>query len=183
MESISLPTRFVQPDVVTTQFHIRPGDTVADFGAGSGYFLPAVAEATGPEGKVYVCEIQKGLIEKLGEHVRTAGWAHVVPVWGDVEAAEGVAIPPESVDVAMLVNTFFMFEDTQAALATIDRTLRPGGKLCLVDWSESFAGLGPSPEMVVVKQDAIDTLETFGYTLETEFPAGEHHYGLAFRKP
>lgn len=182
MDSTTLPKRFVQPDVVVSHFHIRPGDTVADLGAGSGYFLPALAAAVGPEGRLFACEIQKPLVEKLGEYIRTAGWDQVAPVWCDLEAEQGSKLAEASVDIGVLVNTLFLLEDKATALTEIDRIVRPGGKVCVIDWSESFAGLGPSPDMVITKGEVTDLFEGQGWTLETEFPAGEHHYGLAFRK-
>ncbi len=181
-EQVRLPTRFVQPDTVTSHFHIRPGDTVADIGAGGGYFVPALAAAVGSEGQVYACEIQKCLIEKLGEYIRSAGFTQVAPIWCDVESPEGTKLPAESVDIVVLVNTLFLLSDTSAAMTEIIRILRPGGKVCVVDWSESFAGLGPSEDMVLPPAQVTDLFESRGLQLESEFPAGDHHYGLSFRK-
>lgn len=174
--------RFVEPSVVSTHFHIRPNDTVADFGAGSGYFLSALHDAVGDTGVVYACEIQKQLIERIGDMARSSGLSSVKPVWGDLEAAGGIAIPDQSVDVGILINTLFVLADKETALAEIKRTLRPGALLYVIDWSESFQGLGPSPAMVITEQATIDLLEMNGFTLETTYPSGDHHYGLAFRK-
>lgn len=180
--SVTLPTRFVEPDVVVSHFHIRSHDTVADLGAGSGYFLPALAAAVGPDGRVYAAEIQKNLVERLGDTIRAAGWSQMSPLWCDIEAPENVPIPAESVDVAIMVNTLFLLEDKAAAVATIDHMLRPNGRVCVVDWTESFQGLGPSDDMVVTQAAATDLFEGAAYALETTFPAGAHHYGLLFRK-
>jgi hypothetical protein len=51
----------------------------------------------------------------------------------------------------------------------------------VVDWEDSFGGMGPHPDCVICKQAAIDLFEAAGFILEREYPAGEHHYGLAFR--
>lgn len=183
MDTITLSNRFVQPEVVTSHFHIHEGDTVADFGCGSGYFTPALVEAVGPEGRVFTCDIRKNIIDRIGDLIRVAGWQNVAPMWCDIEAPGGVQLPDGELDVGVLINALFLFEDKSAALQEIDRTIRPGGKLCVVDWTESWAGLGPSDDMVVSKDEAIDMLEAMGYQLEREFAAGGHHYGLAFRKP
>jgi precorrin-6B methylase 2 len=65
-------TGFVVPEIVVSHFHIKDGDTVADFGAGSGYFLSALSKRT-ENGRVYACEIQKGLVEKISEQARRLG--------------------------------------------------------------------------------------------------------------
>jgi ubiquinone/menaquinone biosynthesis C-methylase UbiE len=175
--------RFVAPSVVATHFHIRPGETVADYGAGTGYFVPELAAAVGREGRVYAVEIQKNLVETLGTLVRERHFDQVQVLWGDLETPQGTKIPAESVDVGIMVNILFQLEDKTGALAEIDRTLRSGARLFVIDWSESFGGLGPQPGDVVTKESARAIVESMGYVLDREFPSGDHHYGLQFRKP
>ena len=174
--------RFVNPATVVTHFHIREGDTVADFGAGSGYFIEMLVKLVGEKGVVYACEIQKDLVVKLGQIAHKKGMAQVRPLWCDIEELDGSKIPDGEVDVAILVNTFFQLEDKQTALQEIRRTLRNGGKLFIIDWSESFGGLGPQPSQVVSQEDARAFAEQEGFVFDTSFDAGDHHYGLSFRK-
>lgn len=173
--------RFVVPETVATHFHLHEGDTVADFGAGSGFFLPSLVSLVAEEGRVYACEIQRTLVEKMGAFVRQKGWHNIDVLWCDVEAAGGVKIADSTLDAGILVNTLFQIEDKATCLTEIHRTLRPGGKLLVIDWTESFAGLGPAPDAVVTAAEVIDMCESHGFVYEREFPAGEHHYGLAFR--
>ena len=175
--------RFVDPDTVSTHFYIKEGDTVADFGAGGGYFMEILAKLVGTEGKMYACEIQKELSIKLGDAARSKGLAQVHPLWCDVEELGGSKIPDEELDVAIVVNTFFQFEDKDIALQEMLRTLRSGGKLFIIDWSESFNGLGPQAGHVVSELDAKAFAEKQGFVFERAFDSGDHHYGLAFRKP
>ena len=178
-----IPGRFVVPGIVTTHFHLREGDTVADFGAGSGYFLQALSEAVGATGRVYACEIQRELVEKLGNTARLQNLTNVDPIWCDIEEPNGVKIASGALDAVVLINTLFQIEDKNTALSEVLRTLRPGGKLLLIDWSESFGGLGPQPYQVVSQSDAQSLVETAGLVFERSFDAGDHHYGLAFKKP
>ena len=173
--------RFVIPENVATHFHLHEGDKVADFGAGGGFFLPVLTSLVGESGRVYACEIQRPLVEKMGALVRQKGWSNVDILWGNLEAAGGIKLADDTLDAGLLVNTLFQIEDTDTCLAELQRTLRPGGKLLVVDWTESFAGLGPAPSAVVPAATAIDLCESNGFVYEREFPAGEHHYGLAFR--
>ncbi len=185
MEPTSSPLvtgRFVIPQLVATHFHLRPGDSVADFGAGSGYFIETLAGLVGEGGHVYACEIQKNLVEKIGDMARAKGLAQVQPLWADVEELGGSKMPDQSLDAAIMVNTYFQFDDRQSALREVLRTLRSGGKFFLIDWSESFGGLGPQPEQVVTAETAQAEAETAGFVFEHAFDAGDHHYGFAFRK-
>jgi ubiquinone/menaquinone biosynthesis C-methylase UbiE len=174
--------KFVVPDLVTSHFHLRPGDLVADFGAGSGFFLKPLTTAVGPEGKVYACEIQKQLVERLTELAHTLGLENVHPVWCDLEEANGIRIDSQTLDAAILVNTLFQIQDKSAGVTEMLRTLRTGGKFFVIDWTESFGSMGPTPDAVVARDAAVALLESHGCILETEFPAGEHHYGLHFKK-
>lgn len=181
---MSLPglKQFVVPEVVLSHFHLRAGDVVADFGAGSGYFLAPLERAVGSSGVVYACEIQKQLVDKLSAVAAEQHLTTVRPLWCDLEESHGIPIATGTLDVALLINALFMLEDKPAAIAEMARTLRSGGTFIVIDWTESFAGLGPQPAMIVTAAVARDLFETAGFTFEREFPAGEHHYGLAFKK-
>lgn len=175
--------RFVEPSIVVTHFHLREGDQVADFGAGVGFFLRVLSEAVGPSGRVYACEIQRELVEKLGTVARSEGLNNVDPIWCDLEETNGVKIADNALDVVVLINTLFQLENKAATISEVARTLRPGGKFFVVDWSESFGGLGPQPGDVISSVAAQSLVESGHFVLERSFDAGDHHYGLAFKKP
>jgi len=175
--------RFVVPDIVISHFHLRTGDKVADFGAGSGFFASGLSHAVGNEGRVYLLEIQKNLIEACEEVVRKQHLSNTEILWCDLEKEGGSKIEDGTLDAGILVNTLFQFEDKAVAVNEIVSDLRSGGKLFVVDWSESFGGLGPQVGTVFSAEQATDLCEAAGLVLETDFDAGDHHYGLAFRKP
>ena len=110
------------------------------------------------------------------------GLLNIHPIWCDLEEAQGIKISDSLLDAGILVNTLFMIEDKAAAIKEIGRTLRSGGKLFVIDWTESFGSLGPQPARVVSPEEAKALFENYGFIYEREFPSGEHHYGLAFRK-
>jgi len=80
-----------------------------------------------------------------------------------------------------MVNTLYQFEEREAAAVEIRRILRTGGKLMIVDWSETVPGLGPTPDRLLTQDDCKALFESHGFIFERDFLAGEHHYGLAFR--
>jgi ubiquinone/menaquinone biosynthesis C-methylase UbiE len=173
--------RFVTPATVSSHFHFKPGDAVADFGAGSGFYLPLLAAMVAPDGQVVACEIQKNLVEKLADLVRVQGLSRVTPLWCDLEEPEGCQLRDGMLDGGILVNTLFQLEDKHTALTEIRRVLRTGAVLHIVDWTESWGGLGPAPQHVVPLSAAIELGEAHRFLFEREYPAGDHHYGAAFR--
>ncbi len=181
MQSLTGGKRFVNPQTVVSHFHLREGDVVADFGAGSGYFVELFAEKVGSSGKVYACEIQKDLVEKIGNLARTKNFSNIYPLWCDLEVAKGIKIADGALDVGVLINTLFQLEDKKSALLEIKRTLRTGGKLYIIDWTDSFSGLGPQQSEVYTEAEARALLEELGFVFENTFDAGDHHYGILFR--
>lgn len=181
MDTSTTTTRFVQPEVVSSHFHIQPGSVVADLGAGSGFFIPSLAHAVGDNGLVYACEIQKSLVEKISEMGRTQYGDTIRALWCDIDEKDGLPLEDNSVDVAVLINTLFLLEKKDDAAQEISRIVRPGGRLYVVDWKEPFDGLGPRQDMLITETEASDLFETHHFTLESHYPAGAHHYGLSFR--
>lgn len=172
---------FVVPEMVISHFHIKDGDTVADFGAGSGHFLAELARRVG-SGRVYACEIQKALVEKIGEQARSTGLHNIHPLWCDLEEPNGVKVQDGALDVGVLANTLFQIEDKEAAVKEMNRTIHVGGRLVIIDWTDSFNGMGPAAYHVITQEEATALLESNGFVLEQAFPAGSHHYGVIFRK-
>ncbi len=174
--------QFMSPEAVVTHFHLREGDVVADFGAGAGYFARLLGTLVGAEGKVYACDIQKGLVDKIAQVARDAHLTNIYPLWCDLEEPQGTKLADGILDVGLLINTLFQMEERKTALIECARTIRKGGKFIVIDWSDSFGGLGPHPKDVVTEDQAKILIEAAGFTYERSFPAGDHHYGLAFRR-
>ncbi len=180
MDPISA-SNFVIPEVVASHFHLKEGDVIADFGAGGGNFLRALSTRVG-DGRVYACEIQKCLVEKISQEVRSQHLHNVYPLWCDLEEPKGVPLKDGELDVGILINTLFQIEDKNAVASEIKRLIRTGGRLMVIDWTDSYGGLGPHATHIFSETNTKSLFETNGFVLEQTYPAGAHHYGLAFRK-
>lgn len=174
--------KFVEPMAVCSHFHLREGDVVADFGAGSGHYMKPLSDAVGVSGKVYLCEIQKNLVDALGNRAHELRLTNVHPVWCDLESVGGTKLQDGVLDAALLSNTLFQLMNKEVAFAEIARAMRKGAKLFIIDWTGSFGGLGPHPDHVIREDAARAFGERLGFSYDRSFPAGEHHYGLALRK-
>lgn len=110
---------------------IRPGETVADIGAGTGLLTLLLAKATGPAGKVYAQDIIPEFVKHLGGRAAAEGLRNVVPTLGKEDSAE---LPRASLDVAFICDTYHHFEYPKTMMATIHAALKPGGRLVIVDF-------------------------------------------------
>ena len=174
--------RFLDPERVVTHFLLKPGDSVGDFGAGSGFFEKALSRAVGDEGKVFAFEIQKQLVEKIAEMSRVEHLGNVEVIWCDLEAEQGCKLEDGALDAAIMVNTLFQLQDKATALDEVARVTRKGGNIFIVDWRESFGGVGPHENDVMTEDAAKKFCEEHGLGFERSFDVGDHHYGLAFKK-
>lgn len=175
-------TDFMNPRMVISHFHLHPGDAVADFGAGAGHYLGALSQEVGSSGTVYACEIQKGLVEGLTKRIAHERLSNTHALWCDLEKIGGTKLKDGLLDAGILMNTLFIIENKEVALKEMHRVIRPGGKLFVVDWTDSFRNMGPHPSQVVTEAMAKELVEENGFTVERDFPAGDHHYGLAFKR-
>jgi ubiquinone/menaquinone biosynthesis C-methylase UbiE len=131
---------------------------------------------------VYACDIQKSLVEALTKRSQDERLSNVHAVWCDLEAPGGTKFRDGFLDAGLLINTLFQIENKEAALTEIARVIRKGGKLILIDWSESFGGMGPHYTQVLHEEQAKSLLMAHGFVCERDFPSGDHHYGLVFSR-
>jgi ubiquinone/menaquinone biosynthesis C-methylase UbiE len=119
------------PDLALRLLRIRRGSTVADIGAGSGYWTIRLAKSVGPMGKVYASDIQAGMLTLLQQNVARAKIDSVIPVLGAVDDPK---LPAESIDLAIMVDVYHEFSEPQKMLQRIREALKPDGRLVLLEY-------------------------------------------------
>ena len=123
---------YVKRQEITRAVGLRPGDAVADIGAGTGLFTQLFAEKVGPKGTVYAVDIAPAFVKYIAEQAKLHGHERVVKtVLNTQDSAE---LPPGSIDVAFTCNTYHHFEHPEKMLASIHRALRPSGRLVVIDF-------------------------------------------------
>lgn len=173
---------FSDPVKNIEQCRIQAGWDIADLGAGSGFYTIAAAKALHATGRVYAIDAQKELLSKLKNQATKQGLYNVEVIWGDIEKSNGTKLRDSSIDLALLCNVLFQLENKENIIAEIKRILKPAGRVLVVDWLDSFGGVGPKQNVVVKKDVVIGKFEKSGFHLEKQISAGEHHYGLIFKK-
>ena len=173
---------FADPRLNLQRLNLVPGQTVADFGAGSGAYALAAAELVGPTGRVYAVEIQSGLLEVIKRAAIERGLNNLELVWGDIERAGGAGLADNLVDVVIVSNVLNQAKSRYTLALEVKRLLKPGGRVAVIEWSGSFGGLGPTPADIVLPETVKETFASAGLSFSADFPAGDHHYGLIFVK-
>lgn len=173
---------FSDPIKNIEQCGIQSGMDIADFGAGSGHYSMAASRALMSTGRVYAIDIDKDLLSRLKNTSTKEGLYNIEIVWGNVEKPGGAKLRDASVDLVFMCNLLFQLEDKVGAIKETKRILRPNGRILVVDWSDSFGGLGPRPTDVVKKMKAKELFEKQGFVIDREISAGAHHYGIIFKK-
>lgn len=172
----------MDPVVTLNACNLQTTDTVADFGAGSG-FVARAAAALVPHGQVFAIEINRDIVARLNREVEDNKIKNIHTLWGDIEVKGGTQLKDASADFVIISNVMFHIDDKAGCITEATRVLKQGGRLLLVDWTESFAGMGPAPHHVFTQVLAESLLNTMGYTkLSDRIPSGEHHYGVLFKK-
>ncbi len=173
---------FSDPESNIQQFGLSAGMQVADFGSGSGFYSLALARTVAPSGKVYAVDIQKDLLQKLKNGARENHLSNIDIIWGDLEHLGGTKLRENSIDAVVIANLFFQIENKDGLCLEARRVLRANGRVLVVDWEASFAGIGPLEKDVIPKIKMTSLFHDHGFILDREIQAGAHHYGLIFRK-
>jgi ubiquinone/menaquinone biosynthesis C-methylase UbiE len=173
---------FSDPKKNVKELGLSEGSTVADFGSGSGHYVMALSDVVGDSGRVYAIDLQQALLQKVKNMATEDGKENVDVLWGDIESIGGTKLDDESVDAVIIANTLFQIEDKETTIMEIRRVLKDAGKLLVVDWSDSFGGMGPQPDDIIVESNARKMFIEKGFKYDRDFDAGGHHYGLIFHK-
>lgn len=171
---------FSNPENNVSQLGLQEGARVADFGAGTGLYSRALSSKVGEKGQVYAVEVQKDLVKKLESELRHWGISNVDCIWGDIEKLHGTKIADRTMDAVILSNVLFQVEDKLGLIEEVKRVLKKGGQVLLVDWADSFGGMGPSLDHVVKKEEASSLFEKRGLHFVRDIVVSPHHYGIIF---
>ena len=120
-----------RPDLLIEMLKLKQGDSVADIGAGTGYFSWRMAKKVGAEGQVYAVDIQPEMLELLGKRMQERGVSNVKPVRGTIDDPK---LPESKLDLVLMVDVYHEFSHPYEMLAGISRALKPGGRVVFVEY-------------------------------------------------
>ncbi len=156
-------TAWQKPDAVVASLALTRDAKVADLGAGTGYFAVRFAAVAG---KVYAIDIEPSMVEWLAQRAKDEGLANLVAVQGGADDPR----LPEPVDVVFMCNVFHHLADPRAYFQKVAASLRPGGRVVIVDFRKDNPDDAPGPpaEMRLQPQDITAHMDAAGFALVRE---------------
>ena len=157
---------------------IADGSIVADLGAGGGWFTARLARRVGPNGLVYAEDIQPQMIEAIGGRVQRENLLNVRAVLG---SATDPRLPP-GIDAVVIVDAYHEMEDPVELLKNVGQSLKPQGRVGVVDYNPGGGGPGPAPDECVAPATVIAAASAAGLQLISQDAIPPFQFLLVFGK-
>jgi ubiquinone/menaquinone biosynthesis C-methylase UbiE len=168
---------YQKPREVVAALGLKGGETVADIGAGSGYFALRIASEVGPSGRVWAVDVSPEMIVYLNERVRDAGVRNVHTV---LSKPDDPLLPDASVDLFFVCDTWHHIDSQEHYLSLMKRMLRPGGQVVMIDFQKRELPVGPPLAMKIAREDLVRQMEGSGFRLRREHTFLPYQYFLVF---
>lgn len=162
--------------------NIKTGMAIADVGAGTGLFTRMFSPLVGQEGCVYAVDIAESFVKDIETKSKEAGTTNVKCI---VCSPEDTKLPPDSVDLVFTCDTYHHFEFPHKTMASIHKSLRPGGRVIVIDF-QRIEGVSSDWTLKHVrgsKEDFTKEIEETGFKLvEEKKDLLKDKYFLHFKK-
>ena len=173
--------QWLPPDLVLGLLPLRSGMTVADVGAGTGYFAIPIARAIACEGKVFAVDLQQEMLSLLANKLlATDAPSNISLVQG---SADATSLDSESCDLAFLANVWHEVPDHAGALRELKRILKPGGSLAILDWRTDVEHPpGPPLEHRIHAEEVRRFIASRSWSCDPPIPVGRYSYIVLCRR-
>jgi ubiquinone/menaquinone biosynthesis C-methylase UbiE len=168
-----------KPEDVMGHLELKPGETVADIGAGSGYFTVRLARAVGPGGKVYAVDIDQGMLNYVEQRAGQEHLSNIQTVRADPDDPK---LPASSVDLIFICDTLHHISGREKYYPLLARSLKPEGRFVDVDFDKRPMPIGPPVEMKIAKSAMVDEAKAAGFHLVKELEFLPYQYFLVFQR-
>ena len=179
MAELENPERdaYQKPQEVIAALGIKPGEVIADIGAGSGYFTFRFAHHLGDAGRVYAVDVSPDMIVAVNRKIRDLGVRNVV---GLLAAPDDPLLPDASIDRFFFCDVWHHIEDQPKYLALMKKMLKPGGQIVMIDFQKTELPVGPPVEMKIAKDDLVKQMQANGFQVAREHTFLPYQYFLVF---
>jgi ubiquinone/menaquinone biosynthesis C-methylase UbiE len=168
-----------KPELVVAAMQIAPGMTVADIGAGTGYFEPHLSRAVGPNGRVLALDVEPDMVRYL---IARAAREQLANVDARQVAPDDPALPAASVDRVLIVDTWHHIANRAAYASRLAVALKPGGEVIVVDFRRD-AHRGPPPEHRIGPEEVARELAAGGLAVRVTDAGLPEQYVVVGTRP
>lgn len=165
-------------DAIVEALEIPPGATVADLGAGTGYFTWRLARQVGPNGKVLAIDIQQQMLDLAAQEVRQHGLTNVTCLLG---TDTNPRLPERAVDMVFIAYSFHEFSEPETMLAAIRRSLKPGGRLFVLEFAKESRSAPAAPTHKMSLEEIRSEIEPLGFELDQMLDFLPTQHGLVYK--
>lgn len=173
------PTRdaYQKPHEVMGALGLKPGEFIADIGAGSGYFTFRLAHHVGDQGKVYAVDVSADMILHINRRIRELKVNNVVSILAD---ADDPLLSDASVNRFFFSNSWHHIENQRKYLSLMQRMLKPGGEVVMIDFHKKDLPVGPPLKMKIAREDLLKQMDSNGFRVAKEHTFLPYQYFLVF---
>ena len=150
------------PERVIEALGLKPGQAVADIGAGTGYFTVRLAKSTAAP-QVYAVDIEESMVRYVRERAAREGLTNIVAVQASADRSN----LPASVDVVLVVDTYHHIGNRMAYFSELRKLMKPSARLAIVDFKKGAPG-GPPEEFRFSAEQITAELVKAGFTLQAQ---------------
>lgn len=181
IQALEDPSRdaWQQPEKVIASLGLKPGEHVADLGAGPGYFTLRLARAVGPSGKVYGVDVSREMLDYLEKQ---AGAQHLTNIQPVLALPHDPQLPAASLDLIFICDTLHHISDRPTYYPLLMHALKPGGRLVNIDFHKESLPVGPPVQMKIPKAEMIREAEAAGFHLVRQFDFLKYQYFVVFAR-
>ncbi len=168
---------YQKPQEVMMALGLKPGEVIADIGAGSGYFTFRLALHVGDKGKVYAVDVSPDMILHINRRAREMKTTNVVSILAD---PDDPLLPDGSVNRFFFCDSWHHIDNQTKYLSLMRRMLKPGGEIVMIDFHKKDLPVGPPMQMKIARDDLIKQMEANGFRLAKEHTFLPYQYFLVF---
>ena len=168
---------YQKPHEVINALGLRPGEVIADLGAGSGYFTFRLAHHLGPQGRVYAVDINPDMIRHLQRRLRDLRATNVVPLLAE---PDDPLLSPKSIDRFFICDTWHHIQNRPQYLARLKEMLKPDGQVVMIDFKAEPTPVGPPLDLRISREALVKEMAAAGFKLASEHTFLPYQYFLTF---
>ncbi len=155
-----------EPKKLLDALAIKPGQTVCDMGCGNGFYTLRIARRLGERGTVYAVDIQQEMLDGLMRRAERQAIHNIRPIHG---SPSDPRLPAGTIDLVLMIDVYHEFSHPQRMLSAIRKSLKPSGRIVLVEFRAEDPNVPIKPLHKMSKQQILKEILPNGFRLDHQF--------------